>query len=89
MANSIQTIAELESSLLSIQKKVEDKGCFRARIYYDISRFIWSAISLYVSVEITSLDGKGESLSASGDLDAVGELDAKVTDYLANVKEAE
>lgn len=88
MANSIQTIAELESSLLSIQKKVEDKG-FRARIYYNISRFIWSTISLYVSVDITKLDGKGESLSASGDLEAVGELDAKVTDYLAKVKEAE
>lgn len=88
MANSIQTIAELESSLLSIQKKVEDKG-FRARIYYNISRFIWSTISLYVSVDITKLDGKGESLSASGDLEAVSELDAKVTDYLAKVKEAE
>ena len=88
MANSIQTIAELESSLLSIQKKVEDKG-FRARIYYNISRYIWSAINLYVSVDITSLDGKGESLSASGDLEAVSELDAKVTDYLAKVKEAE
>ena len=88
MANSIQTIAELESSLLSIQKKVEDKG-FRAKIYYNISRFIWSSISLYVSVEITSFDGKGESLSASGDLEAVSELDAKVTDYLAKVKEAE
>ena len=87
MANSIQTIAELESSLLSIQKKVEDKG-FRARIYYNISRFIWSTINLYVSVDITNLDGKGESLSASGDLEAVGELDAKVTDYLAKVKEA-
>ena len=60
MANSIKTIAELESSLLSIQKKVEDKG-FRARIYYNISRFIWSAINLYVSVDITTLDGKGES----------------------------
>lgn len=88
MANSNQTIAELESRLLSIQKKVEDKG-FRARIYYNISRFIWSTISLYVSVDITNLDGKGESLSASGDLEAVGELDAKVTDYLAKVKEAE
>lgn len=88
MANSIQTIAELESRLLSIQKKVEDEG-YRAKIYYNLSRFIWSAINLYVSVEITSLDGKGESLSASGDLDAVGELDAKVTDYLAKVKEAE
>ena len=87
MANSIQTIAELESRLLSIQKKVEDKG-FRARIYYNISRFIWSTISLYVSVDITKLDGKGESLSASGDLEAVSELDAKVTDYLAKVKEA-
>ena len=88
MANSIKTIAELESSLLSIQKKVEDKG-FRARIYYNISRFIWSAINRYVSVDITALDGKGESLSASGDLEAVSELDAKVTDYLAKVKEAE
>ena len=88
MANSIQTIAELESSLLSIQKKVEDKG-FRARIYYNISRFIWSPISLYVSVDITTLYGKAESFSASGDLEAVGELDAKVTDYLAKVKEAE
>lgn len=57
MANSIQTIAELESRLLSIQKKVEDKG-FRARIYYNLSRFIWSEISLYVSVDITSLDGR-------------------------------
>lgn len=88
MANSIQTIAELESSLLSIQKKVEDKG-FRARIYYNISRYIWSTINLYVSVDITNLDGKGESLSANGDLEAVSELDAKVTDYLAKVKEAE
>ena len=88
MANSIQTIAELESSLLSIQKKVEDKG-FRAKIYHNISRFIWSAITLYVSVDITTLDGKGAPLSASGDLEAVSELDAKVTDYLAKVKEAE
>ena len=74
--------------MLSIQKKVEDEG-YRAKIYYNLSRFIWSVINLYVSVDITSLDGKGESLSASGDLEAVGELDAKVTDYLAKVKEAE